>query len=207
MKKYIFIAQFLIAISAFAQNKSSEDEFSCLRELQSLMDPKHYFELKDRGTILYFLRDGYDVGMLDRAHNPAMLVIEKNSLQVCKMNFDHTGNIKFKVSDSSGAIKMAYNPNSPPYFRDLGAMSSAAGRSCANALEGATQTKTTEALQRIIKKALKAYFTQNGNLIPVPQNCSGAAGITASDVDKLRDDVSRAMPVESTNRTKNAEQD
>lgn len=206
MKKYAFFAQLLFGLNALAQNTSSEDEFRCLRELSAHMNPKHYYEPANRGTILYFLREGYDVGMFDRSHNPGMLIIEKNSIQICPMDFAHDGNARFRVSDGAGTLKMAYNPNASPNFRDLGFWSSAPTRPCENALEG-PQTATTAILQKIIKQALRGYLTQNGSASALPANCSRAAGLTDYDIQQLRSEVAAAgtTPSGSNSPTSNAE--
>lgn len=195
MKTYLFLAQLLFGINAFAQNASSEDEFLCMRDLKEMMNPRHYYEPENRGTILYFLREGHDVGMFDREHNPAMLIIERRSLQVCPMNFGSDGNARFRVSDGAGSLKMAYNPSAAPHFRDLGMFTSAPTRPCENALTGASQTAATAVLQKIIKQALKSYLIQNGNQATIPSNCNGAAGLTQYDISQVRDEASRAEPV------------
>ena len=188
MKKYIFLAQILFALNALAQNTSSEDEFSCMRELRAQMNPRHFYEPANRGTILYFLREGHDVGMFDRSHNPGLLIIERSSIKICPMDFAHDGNARFRVSDGAGTLKMAYNPNASPNFRDLGFWSSAPTRPCENALAG-PQTATTAILQKIIKQALRGYLAQNGSTSAIPGVCNGAAGLAAYDIQQLRNEV------------------
>jgi hypothetical protein len=204
MKKYVFIAQMLFVFNALAQNTSSEDEFKCMRELRAHMNPRHFYEPANRGTILYFLREGHDVGMFDRSHNPGMLIIEKSSIQICPMDFAHDGNARFRVSDGAGTLKMAYNPNASPNFRDLGFWSSAPSRPCENALEG-PQVATTAILQKIIKQALRGYLAQKGSASPLPGFCKGAAGLAAYDIQQLRNEVAASSTPESNTPASNAE--
>jgi len=191
MGKILFLIQFFFVTQAIAQTTSSRNEYMCLQELSAYMSPRHYHQPQGHNSILYFLNEGYDVGMFSREYNPALLVIERDSVQLCGVSFNHENIVRFRVEDSSGTIKMAYNQSGPPHFRELSWYNSAPSRPCVDALGGSQSSRTREMLKKIILQALGRYLQQNGAQSSISMNCSSAAGITSYDLQQLRADMAQ----------------
>jgi hypothetical protein len=204
MKTILLFIQLLLVSSAFAQNKSSEDEYECMSGLKEQMNPRNFHAPENRGTLLYYLPSG-QTGNLSENQNPALLVIERGALQVCDMSLGRDGTGTFKINDGWGTLKMAYS-GAMPHFRPLGYWDRATSRTCKNALDGATEFDAAKVLKRIILQSLKSYLTQKGASAQLPTYCNSAAGITGHDIEMLRRELQGTLQPAAQKSSSNAEQ-
>lgn len=116
MKTFIlilFLAQQSDAIVTLHQGNALQ----CVRQFLPAMQD-FTFEVPDRTTIMHMFKDGWGGGIYSSDIRSGVLLIERNQVRVCPMEWNLSGMNYFRAEDSAGRMWYSYERGKATPFRE-----------------------------------------------------------------------------------------
>ncbi len=116
MKTFIFIT--LLAQQSYAVVTLNQgNALKCVRQLLPTMQD-FTFEVPERTTIMHMFKEGWGGGIYSDDIRSGVLLIERNQVRVCPMEWNLSGINYFRAEDSAGRMWYSYERGKATPFRE-----------------------------------------------------------------------------------------
>ncbi len=198
MKKIIFIVFNLVGAVGVC-NSQNGDVMKCLQTLGQHTED-YGLEVPNRATFLYMFKEGFGLGKYSEDIRTGALLIERNSVRVCKFFWGLNEPTSFVVKDGAGKIRYNYEHGKKTPFREIGYWKGLnAEKPACNVVSDTTDAKSM--VKKIVLAAVKKDMQAKGDQpYTLPEGCRNA-GITERELTALNSQL-RGSTVEDFTRAK-----